>query len=237
VIIPALNEERFIGATLRCLEQAVHFLQVDHPCPVQVIVVDNDSDDQTAEVARGFGATVVAEPIRNIARARNAGARTAEGEMLLFLDADTLVPPALLSRIGAVTDDPRCVGGAVDIDHCPASAVIRLYLRVWRLLGWLTGMAQGAAQFCRREAFLALGGYDETIYMGEDVDFYWRMRRAARRDSRRVCYITDVRVTASPRRFDRWSIWKTLLWTNPVLIALLRRRKGVWRGWYEEVPR
>jgi hypothetical protein len=36
----------------------------------------------------------------------------------------------------------------------------------WRLLGWLTGMAQGAAQFCRREAFLALGGYDETIYMG-----------------------------------------------------------------------
>jgi hypothetical protein len=129
------------------------------------------------------------------------------------------------------------VGGALDIDHCPASAVIRLYLRVWRLLGWLTGMAQGAAQFCRREAFLALGGYDETIYMGEDVDFYWRMSGAARRGGRRVCYITDVRVTPSPRRFDRWSIWKTLIWTNPVLIALLRRRKSAWRGWYEDVPR
>jgi hypothetical protein len=98
-------------------------------------------------------------------------------------------------------------------------------------------MAQGAAQFCRRESFLALGGYDETIYMGEDVDFYWRMRRAARRGGRRVCYITDMRVIPSPRRFDRWSIWKTLLWTNPLLIALLRRRKGAWRGWYEDVPR
>ncbi len=237
MIIPALNEERFIGETLRRLHQAVQLLHAGHRCPVQVIVVDNDSDDRTAEVARGFGATVVPEPIRNIARARNAGARTAEGEMLLFLDADTLVPPCVLSTIGAVTDDPLCIGGAVDIDHCPSSALIRLYLRVWRLLGRLTGMAQGAAQFCRREAFLALGGYDETIYMGEDVDFYWRMSRAARRGGRRVCYITDVRVTPSARRFDRWPIWKTLLWTNPVLIALLRRRKGAWRGWYEDVPR
>ncbi len=115
--------------------------------------------------------------------------------------------------------------------------MIRLYLQVWYLLGRLTGMAGGAAQFCRREAFLALGGYDESIYMGEDVDFYWRLSRTARRAHRKVCYITDVRVVpSSRRRWDRWSVWRTLLWTNPALIALFRRRRGAWRGWYGDEP-
>jgi len=238
VIIPALNEERFIGATLCRLKEAIQRFQSSHQkLPVELIVVDNDSQDKTADIARSFGATVVREPIRNIARARNAGARAAGGDALVFLDADTLVPLSLLARIAAVMSDPLCDGGAVNIEERPSRAIIRLYLRAFSLLGRLTGMAQGAAQFCRRGAFLALSGYDESIYMGEDVDFYWRLSRTARRAERRVCYITDVRVVTSPRRWDRWSVWRTLLWTNPVLIALLCRCKGAWRGWYADIPR
>jgi hypothetical protein len=63
------------------------------------------------------------------------------------------------------------------------------------------------------------------------------MSRTARRAQRKVCYITDVRVVSSSRRFDRWPVWRTLLWTNPALIALFRRRQGAWRGWYEDIPR
>ena len=77
VIIPALNEERHIGATLVRLGQAVRELESGPGGPVQIIVVDNDSTDQTDALARSFGAVVVAEPIRNIARARNTGARAA----------------------------------------------------------------------------------------------------------------------------------------------------------------
>jgi glycosyltransferase involved in cell wall biosynthesis len=238
VIIPALNEERFIGATLRRLTEAIAYSQSSkESVPVQVIVVDNDSQDRTAEIARSFGATVVQEPVRNIARARNSGARVANGDVLFFLDADTLVPPCLLARIAAAMSDPRCAGGALDLDHRPSRLVIRVYLWFWYLLGRVTGMAGGAAQFCRRDAFLALGGYDESIYMGEDVDFYWRLKRTARRGDRNVRYIKDVPVIPSSRRWDRWPVWRTLLWTNPALIALLRRRKGAWRGWYEDVPR
>lgn len=237
VIIPALNEESFIGETLRRLAEAARDLQSSHHCPVQIIVVDNASEDQTATVARRFGATVLAEPIRNIARARNTGARIAAGEVLFFLDADTLLPPSVLSRVALVMSDPRCMGGAVDVQHMPARASVRLYLGFWRVVGRLGGMAQGAAQFWRQEDFFQQGGYDETIYMGEDVDFYWRMKRGARKEGRKISYISDVRVVPSPRRFDRWPLWKTLLWTNPVLVVMLRHRKRAWRGWYEDVPR
>ena len=189
VIIPALNEERFIGETLQKLEQAVRVLKSSHGGLVQIVVVDNDSKDQTATLARGLGAVVVAEPIRNIARARNTGARVAEGEVLFFLDADTLVPSSVLSRISTLMSDPKCQGGAVDVGHHPSRALVRLYLRFWRVVGRLSGMAQGAAQFWRRETFFALGGYDETLYMGEDVEFYWRMTRAARRAGHKACYV------------------------------------------------
>ena len=237
VIIPAMNEEHFISETLQRLDVAVRTLQSSHRRPVQVIVVDNDSKDQTATLARGLGAVVVPEPIRNIARARNTGARAAEGEVLFFLDADTLVPSSVLSRISTLMSDPRCLGGAVDVQHRPSRALVRLYLQFWRVLGRLSGMAQGAAQFCRRETFFTLGGYDETIYMGEDVEFYRRMTRAARQAGHKVCYVSDVQVVPSPRRFDRWPLWKILLWTNPLLLVLLRRHKGAWHGWYKDVPR
>lgn len=237
VIIPALNEERFIGETLHKLNLAVQALDGSLPSGVQIIVVDNDSTDQTAEVARRAGAVVVSEPVRNIARARNAGAQEATGEILVFLDADTLVPPTVLSRIASVMSDSGCVGGAVDVLHQPASALLRMYVRCWRVFGRLLGMAQGATQFCRSDTFSQLGGYDEAIYMGEDVDFYWRMTRAARKADRSVTFISDVQVVPSPRRFDSWPLWKTLFWTNPVVTALLMRHKRAWRGWYESVPR
>ncbi len=133
--------------------------------------------------------------------------------------------------------DPLCLGGGVDVQHLPARAAVRLYLGFGRVVGRLGGMAQGAAQFWRREEFFQQGGYDETIYMGEDVDFYWRMKRAARKQGGRISHISDVQVIPSPRRFDRWPLWKTLLWTNPVLVVLLRHHKRPWRGWYENVPR
>jgi hypothetical protein len=167
---------------------------------------------------------VISVPVHNIARLRNAGAGAASGDLPIFLDADTLVPQTFLSRIVQVMDDPACLGGAADTDYRPARPSIRLYLQVWRVIGIMAGMAQGAAQFCRRHVFAKLGGYDETIYMGEDVDFYWRMRRLAMMRGAHVRFQTDVQVRPSCRRFDQWPTIRTLVQTNPVYIGLLRRR-------------
>jgi glycosyltransferase involved in cell wall biosynthesis len=237
VIIPAFNEERFLPQTLDHLRQAAEHAELVPNRDVEIIVVDNASTDRTAELAAAAGAKVVSVPEHNIGRVRNAGAGAASGNLLVFLDADTLVPRSGLSRIVQVMEEPSCLGGAADTDHQPARPLIRLYLRMWRLVGLSLGMAQGAVQFCRRDAFSAVGGYDESIYMGEDVDFYWRLSKLAKGRGQHVRYLKDVRVVPSCRRFDQWSTMRILIQTNPLYITLFRHRQAAWRGWYSDVPR
>lgn len=237
VVIPTFNEERYIAATLDHLRVAERFLTAHAGSVLQILVVDNGSTDRTVAMVRERGVTVVSEPDRNIAKVRNTGARAADHDLLVFLDADTLVPPELLLRIAQVMGEPGCMGGAVDAAHRSKRLVIRAYLRFWRVLGILLGTAQGACQFCRRDVFAELGGYDETWYMGEDVDFFWRLKTLAHRRGLETCFIRDLQVVPSARRFDIWPLWRTLLLTNPFVAFVLRRRKSSWAGWYDQAPR
>lgn len=237
VIVPAFNEEAYLASTLDSIQSAAAYLYAHSEVDVEVIVVDNNSGDGTAAVARDKGATVVHEGEQGVARARNTGARQAEGDVLVFVDADVIVPPELLHEIQIAMDDPACVGGAVDVDYRPKRLSMRIYLRGWRLLARLTGMAQGATQFCRRSVFEEVGGYDEGAWIGEDVDFYWGLRKFAKARNRTVRLIRHTRVRPSSRRFDKWPVWKTLVWTNPLFIALFRKRKGFWGGWYSRPVR
>jgi glycosyltransferase involved in cell wall biosynthesis len=237
VVIPAFDEEGYLGRTLDSLRGAAALLREREGVPVEIIVVDNDSADATAEVARGRGAKVVRETVRNISKVRNTGAAAAGGDVLVFVDADTTVPAETLSRVHRAMSEPGCFGGALDTDYRPSKLASKIYLRAWRVVGRLAGLAQGATQFCRRDAFEALGGYDEALYMGEDVDFYQRLKRLARVRGGSVRFIDDVRVTPSTRRFNQWGFGRTLVWTNPLFILLFRRKASAWRGWYKEVPR
>ena len=156
--------------------------------------------------------------------------------MLVFCDADVVVPRTLLVAVCQAMRNPACIGGA-DVDYRPQRLSVRLYLRVWRLFGRVTGMAQGAAQFCRKDAFEEIGGYDESVWIGEDVDFFWSLQKLARRTRRSVRFLREPPVRPSCRRFDTWPLWKILIWTNPVFIWLFRRWKPVWKGWYSEAVR
>ena len=237
IIIPAFNEEAYLLPTLDSIRAAAEQLRSCSNVDIDTIVVDNNSEDRTAAVARDRGVTVVREPIQGIARARNAGARKARGEVLVFVDADVAVPHDLLQEIHAAMSDPDCIGGGVDVDYRPRRLAVRLYLRAWRVLGRLTGMVQGATQFCSRRVFEQIGGYDERVWMGEDVDFYWGLKKLARRTGRTVRFIRHPRVRPSCRRFDRWPLWKTLVWTNPLFIWLFRRRKAAWKDWHSRAVR
>ena len=237
VIIPAFNEAGYLPETLNRLEAAVRHLKITADTVVEIIVVDNASTDGTAELAQSAGATVIHEAKHNIARVRNAGAAIAAHDVLIFLDADTLVPPELLIRIVRSMADPMSAGGAVDYLHHSNHLIVRVYLKFWRVLGLIGGMVQGACQFCRRSVFQELGGYDETWYMGEDVDFYWRLKRLARQRGLRMSFIRELQVIPSSRRWNRWPLWRILIWTSPLVTFAFRYRQTAWSGWYREPPR
>jgi len=237
VIVPAYNEERYLGETLKNIQKAKEFLLRKDSVPTEIIVVDNGSTDSTSDIALATGARIVRETKHNVARVRNAGASVAKGNVLVFIDADTIVPDELLWRINQVMASPSCFGGAVDTDYRPAKTLVKIYLQLWRMLGKLAGMAQGATQFCRREVYVSLLGYDESLYMGEDVEFHWRLKQFAKRQDANGFFIQDIRVTPSTRRFDQWPLWRTLICTNPFYVLAFRRNERAWRGWYRVIPR
>jgi len=92
-IVPAYNEERLLGHTLASIHAAAHVLSR----PYEIVVVDDASTDSTVAIARQGGARVVSVRLRQIAGTRNAGARAARGSILIFVDADTLVPGRTLA--------------------------------------------------------------------------------------------------------------------------------------------
>jgi glycosyltransferase involved in cell wall biosynthesis len=234
VIIPAFNEEKCLPETLGRIGDS---LSIVAPCS-EIIIVDNDSQDGTRQVAEDFGVKVIRESEHNISKVRNTGAKNATGDVLIFIDADTVVPEALFQTIFAVMEDSHCCGGAVAVEY-PAieSRWIKFYLKAWKFWGTVFNMAQGAAQFCRKSVFEELDGYDETIYMGEDIEFYWRLSKFAKRNKKCLHFIQDPAVKTSARRFNRMSFWRTLLLTHPIFIRLMWRDKSYWKDWYENAIR
>jgi glycosyltransferase involved in cell wall biosynthesis len=234
IIIPAYNEEKYLPATLDSVERSIEGLRD----LAEVIVVDNESRDSTAEIARASGAKIVEESVHNISRVRNTGARAAAGDMLMFLDADTCIPVGLGPRLIELAGDPKCFGGAVVVDYTRFErSWMRVYSSMWRFWGEVFNMKGGAAQFCRRDVFESVGGYDESVFVGEDIEFYWAVTKYARQNGGRMESITDMSVTTSSRRFDKMGLVKTLVVTHPVFIGLYRKKASAWKDWYENAVR
>jgi hypothetical protein len=134
--------------------------------------------------------------------------------------------------------DQKCLGGAVAVDY---STLRRRWMRLYLLGGkfWTTvfNMKQGPTQFCRQSVFKKLGGYDTTIFMGEDVEFYWRLSKFASLNRGYLHFIEEPKVLTSGRRFDKMSLSKTFLLTNPIFIRLGWRKRSYWKDWYEKPVR
>jgi glycosyltransferase involved in cell wall biosynthesis len=175
-IVPAFNEERLLGETLKAIREAASALNE----PSEVIVVDDASTDGTNGIAQSHGARVVSVNCRHIAATRNAGAREARGMWLIFVDADTIVTREVVQA--AVTAmRAGAVGGGCDVrfgGRLPlyARALIAAALPVYQALG----LAAGCFIFCTREAFDAVGGFDETLFAAEEAALSRALHRKGR---------------------------------------------------------
>lgn len=188
VIIPTWNEEASIA---RCLRS------VGHERPgIQVIVVDGGSTDRTVEIAAASGVTVVHCPERQRAVQLDMAVQHARGRTLLFLHADTLLPPTWLENIRrAMNGDPGCVGGAFKREFDHPSLWLRMTCVLAGLRGRLFGFFLGdQAMFVRASEFWRLGGF-RPFPSCEDLDFSVRLAKVGR------THLVEQPVLSSGRRF------------------------------------
>jgi glycosyltransferase involved in cell wall biosynthesis len=223
-IVPAHNEELLLGETLRAIELAARALAQ----PFEIIVVDDASVDNTAEIARAHNARVVSVAFRQIARTRNAGARNAHGEWFVFVDADTIVTQAVVcAAIAAIRAGAVGGGCAIRFDgRVPryAKAMAAIALPLYRALG----LAAGCFLFCTREAFQTVGGFDENLFAAEEA----AMSLALHRQGRFV--VLRETVATSGRKLRTYTAREILgiflrLAARP---SALRKREGldIWYG-------
>lgn len=207
VVVPTLDEEAGIGACLA---------QFDPADPVQVVVADGGSRDRTRAVAEAFGVQVVDSP-RGRGTQLNVGARHAEAEVLLFLHADTLLPPGWLLAMTREMADPAVSGGWFRLrTNAPnRGPLTNLLLRMCDIRPNLFGQPWGdCGFFTRRHVFETMGGYRDIPLM-EDCDFAERMASHGR-IARLSCA-----VTTSGRRFAARPLRTTAMTlTFPILFRL-----------------
>jgi len=199
-IVPAYNEERVIGRTLRGLNLAATALNE----PYEVIVVDDASTDQTADVARRAGARVLRVAHRQIAATRNSGARAAKGDVFIFVDADTLINESVVkAAVEALRDGAVGGGASVHFDgRLPLYARLVLSSGIW--LSRTARLASGCFLFCTREAFEAVGSFDEKFFCAEELVLGTALKRQGK------FIVLGESVTTSGRKLRDYSAWKLL---------------------------
>lgn len=200
IIVPAYNEEKVIAACVRSVTGAVRHLDAPDLW-WELIVVDNGSTDATARIATREGASVVFEPVRQISRSRNAGARAARGDWFLFVDADSRLSGELLqSIVGAIRREGCAAGGALlRFDEAPWWG--RLLELAHVVSAPLAKVGAGPCLFVEREAFTAVGGFDESMYAAEELRFSWDVKTWAKTQGKRFTVIRRPRIVTSGRRF------------------------------------
>jgi glycosyltransferase involved in cell wall biosynthesis len=199
VVIPAYNESLLIGRCLECVHRAFDASRRED-LQFECVVVDNNSSDDTAALARAAGVQVVFEPVNQIARARNAGAAAAAGEWLLFIDADSWLHPASLSGVLRAIDSGRVAGGGSLIDLEPIPWSYRPALEAWNLLSRVARLAAGSFVFCRADAFRDVGGFGAQLYAGEELDFSAKLKAWGRRRGLRFVILKSPRHVSSGRK-------------------------------------
>lgn len=206
LIIPAYNEEAFLAETLAAARNAMAAVPGDG----ELIVVDNNSSDRTAEVARENGADqVVFEPHNQIARARNAGAGASGAELLVFVDADTRIEAGTLRiALDHLASGTVVAGGARIVMDQPVSTIVGWLLDGWNAIAARFDYAAGSFFFCRRDVFEEVGGFDESVYAGEEVWFAKRAKRWAKKRKLSFEVISDPPVLTSGRKSDWFSTWE-----------------------------
>jgi glycosyltransferase involved in cell wall biosynthesis len=215
VIIPARNEAALIERALDSIAS-----QACAPGSLEAVVVANGCVDDTAERARRFArgqpglcVQVLEEQQPGLARAKNLGVRAARGQWLVFLDADSCFGPGLIAAIRELVA-AGCSAGSIPVAADSRDLLDRGFFGLMEFGKRLFDI-QAQMFFCPRDAFLAAGGFDKSMRLGEDRDFLQRLQKQGLRFGRvrGACILTSTRRLhrlplrlGIPVTFARWAL-------------------------------
>lgn len=227
-IVPAHNEQAWLGQCLSAIEKAMGLIEEMH----EVIVVDDASTDATASIGREHGARVIRVEHRQISATRNAGAKEARGDVLVFVDADTLLTVEVIRSVLRAVSDGAAGGGCVPQfeGRLPLWFRVMYPLMVFAMRRLLHATG-GACLFCTREGFNATGGFSEAHYAAEEDVWI----RALKRHGDFVVLAEPVVTSGrSLRTQSFWSIARLFLRLATRGADGFRRRDGL-DLWYRPV--
>lgn len=192
VIIPALNEEKYIEKTLKQIKSQTY-------SNIEIIVADNGSTDRTEMIAKKY-AKVVSIRDRGVSKARNAGASAASGDILLFVDADTLLEKHFVKRVvDRFGHSPGTIGVCGYIETY-GSLLHRAVYKICSEIAWLSTLVRiplfyGMCMAWRRDVFESVGGFDEKLHTAEDIDFTMKASKFGK-----CIVLRNAKALTSPRR-------------------------------------
>lgn len=202
IVIPAHNEERYLPKCLSAISASAEQTGVE----VETVVVLNRCTDGTEQVAAGRGAKLVWEDAKNIARIRNSGVAASESPHVVTIDADSYMSGGTLGEISKALANAEVIGGGANFQPERRSVPILLSYGLAKLMARRAGGSMALYWF-RKSAFEAIGGFDESRHVGEDIDFSSRLREFAEASGKRYLMLRKSMVTTSCRKFDQFGDW------------------------------
>ncbi len=209
IIIPAHNEENYIG---ECLE-SVKLAEKEVPdCRVQIIVMANRCTDKTAEISEKFGAQVIDNQDKCISMIRNAGVRAAQGDIIVTIDADSRMSKGSLKEIAEMLESGKYVGGgtsskfervSLGILCSGAYVAVNLIPIMWKNKAALSG----GMFWCYKRDFEMIGGFDESLISLEDMDFAARLNKLGVNRGQKYGTLKKSYILTSSRKFDEFGDW------------------------------
>jgi glycosyltransferase involved in cell wall biosynthesis len=204
IVVPAFNEERLLGQSLAQIKASAKAFEL-LGWETELIVCDNNSTDQTAQIACEAGAIVVFEPVNQIARARNCGAAAATGDWLIFVDADSQPAAALFSDVAAQITTGKCLAGGATIKMDSKKFPGRFVVCIWNFSSRNFKLLAGSFIFCEAEAFRKIGGFNEKMFAAEELDLGSRLKKLARETGRRVVVLSRHPLLTSARKLHLYT--------------------------------
>jgi len=202
VIIPAHNEEHYLPLCLKAIRVAANSISL----PVQCVVVLNRCTDRTEQIAQEYGATLVHENAKNLSIIRNAGAALATGDILVTIDADSLMQPLTLHEMLEKLSTEKFIGGGAGV--LPERWSLGICCSIAAVVPFLAVHGVSFCMFwCLKEDFETLGGFNPAFVTIEDVDFAKRLKALGKSRGLKYGTVWKHPVITSCRKFDQFGDW------------------------------